>query len=85
VSCHRCAPHARDLHAERIGHTAARNDGGRLSYVDVIHATSLPPVTGNLTEAARLDRVKKKGEGRDNPSLCMPCLKTCPKHVTPFW
>jgi hypothetical protein len=61
--CPRSAPYSYDLHAERVGLTADGNDGARLGCVHAIHVTSFPLMARNLTEAACLDRVKKKERG----------------------
>jgi hypothetical protein len=83
VSCHRCAPHARHLDAERIGFTAAGDDGGAVNRISTVLLPDVPFIARKVTDAARVDRVTTNGEGSDHPSLRMPCLKTCPKNVTP--
>jgi hypothetical protein len=61
MSCHRCAPHARNRDAERIRLSAVRDDGGSVNRVLTVPVTDLPLTARNMTEAAWVEGV---------PSFC---------------
>ena len=82
MSCHRYTLHVRDRDAERIGLSAAGDDGSSVNRVLTVPVTNLPLTVRNMTEAAWVDRVEETGKQSDHPSSCTSRLKTSPESVT---